>query len=82
MMFSHDELTAIRRDAHLYQQKLDKDLVLAVYDNSVTLREVKAELLYELHTLVQEAKAALETKEVEEKPATNGVDSTFFLTGI
>ncbi|XP_071683806.1 uncharacterized protein [Lolium perenne] len=74
-MFSHDELTTIRRDAHLYQQKLDKDLVLAVYDNSVTLREGKAELLYELRTLVQEAKAALETEEVEKKPATNGVDS-------
>ncbi|KAK1670611.1 hypothetical protein QYE76_058770 [Lolium multiflorum] len=85
-MFSHDELTAIRCDAHLYQQKLDKDLVLAVYDNSVTLREVKAELLYELRTLVQEAKAALETEEVEEKPAANGVDSrrqvgTTFLQG-
>jgi hypothetical protein len=74
-MFSHDELTSITRDAHLYQQTLDKDLVLRVYDDAVTLLEGKAELLYELRSLVQEAKEALETEAVQEKSAASGVDS-------
>jgi hypothetical protein len=74
-MFSQDELTAISRDAHLYQKVLDKDFILATYNDIVTLHEAKAELLYELRSLVVEANAALETEEMKEKPATNGVDS-------
>jgi hypothetical protein len=79
-MFSQDELTAISRDAHLYQKVLDKDFILATYNDIVTLREAKAELLYELRSLVVEANAALETEEMKEKPATNGVDSKNKLT--
>jgi hypothetical protein len=47
---------------------------MKVYDDVITLREGKAEFLYELRILVKEAKAALETEAVQEKPSANGVD--------
>ena len=53
------------RDAPRYHGTISKNIVLAIYNDAVTLQEDKIELLYELDCLVEEgeAKAAKGTKE-------------------
>ncbi|KAM0929791.1 hypothetical protein ACQ4PT_001399 [Festuca glaucescens] len=74
-IFSRNELMIITRDAPLYQHTVNKERILKVYGDVITLLEDKAGFLYELRILVKEAKAALETEEVQEEPSANGVDS-------
>uniref|UniRef100_A0A8R7VJG0 Uncharacterized protein n=1 Tax=Triticum urartu TaxID=4572 RepID=A0A8R7VJG0_TRIUA len=74
-MFSHEEAKLIKLDAPKYEDLLDRDTISEIYDDIVAFREYVDKVLLKLRHLLKKAEAALETEDVMEKAATNGVDS-------